>query len=77
LSGALLDGLEVAIPPSIASSLLSPLLLLESTVGAFTATGRDLTMPALLLIVGVLWTEGRRRRRPRPILDKAIAEIQQ
>lgn len=61
-SNLLLDGLELVIPPAVASSLLSPLLLLESVFGAFVATGRGLLIPGLLLVVGVLWTEGRRRR---------------
>ena len=62
LTSGLLDSLELAIPPAVASSLLSPLLLLESIFGAFVATGRGLLIPGLLLAVGILAAEGRRRR---------------
>jgi hypothetical protein len=62
LTSGLLDSLELAIPPAVASSLLSPLLLLESILGAFFATGRGLLIPGLLLVVGILAAEGRRRR---------------
>jgi hypothetical protein len=72
LSNLLLDGLELVIPPAVASSLLSPLLLLESVFGAFMETGRGLLIPGLLLVAGVLWTEGRRRRD-----DVLIATITQ
>jgi hypothetical protein len=61
LSGHLLDGLEIVISPAAASSLVSPLLLFESLVGAFSETGRSLLIPGLLLVVGVLWAERRRR----------------
>lgn len=61
-SNTLLDGLEVAIPPTVASSLLSPVLLLESILRAFLETGRGLLIPGLLLILGMLWTDRRRRR---------------
>lgn len=71
-SAALLDGLELVIPPTVASSLLSPLLLLESIAGAFTETGRDLILPVLILIVGILWTEGRRRRYSGTLHDETM-----
>jgi hypothetical protein len=52
----------LVIPPAVASSLLSPLLLLESIIGAFLETGRGLLIPGLLLAVGLLWADRRRRR---------------
>jgi hypothetical protein len=62
LSDSPVDSLELVIPPAVTSSLLSPLLLLESIFLAFVATGSGLLIPGLLLLVGVLWTEGQRRR---------------
>lgn len=62
LSGVLIDDLELVIPPAVATTLLSPLLLVESIVNAFWRTGRDLLIPGLLLLVGVLWTDAQRRR---------------
>jgi hypothetical protein len=68
-SSTLLDGLELAIPPAVASSLLSPLLLLESILGAFLETGRGLLIPGMLLLLGLAWNEGRRRWGHRPSPD--------
>ena len=62
-SGVLLDGLEVVIPPTVATSLLSPLLLLESIAMAFVRTGLELLVPGLLLMLVVLWGDDRRRKR--------------
>lgn len=62
MSAKLVGALEVVIPPNVASALLSPLMLVEAIVSAFATTGRDLLMPALLLVAVILWTEGRRRR---------------
>ena len=67
LSTILLDGLELAIPPSVATSLVSPLLLLESLIGAFIETGRNLLLPGLLLAVAISWSEIRRRRQRREL----------
>ena len=61
-TSGLLDSLDLAIPPAVTSSLLSPLLLLQSIVGAFLATGQGLLIPGLLLLVGVLLMDRRRRR---------------
>ncbi|MCP4307591.1 MAG: hypothetical protein GY788_22510 [bacterium] len=63
LSRGLLESLELAIPPAVASSLLSPLLLVRSILGAFVATGRGLLIPGILLTIAFLLVGGRRRRQ--------------
>ena len=59
----LFEGLEVVIPPLAATALVSPLLLLEALLGAFFATGRDLLIPTLLLVIVSLWMANDLRRQ--------------
>ena len=63
MSGALITGLEVVIPPLVATALVSPLILLEALLGAFIDTGRDLVFPAIALLVVSLWLARDLRRR--------------
>ena len=70
MSAELFEGLDVVIPPLVASALLSPLILLEALVGAFVATGRDLILPGLILLMLALWM-ARDLRRNRNRLERA------
>lgn len=65
-SSALIDGLALVVPPAVAAVLLSPLLLLEALVATFAGTGRELLVPLVILVVGVAWIGGARRRDPSP-----------
>jgi hypothetical protein len=55
MSGALFEGLDVAIPPLVASAILSPLMIAEALLAAFLETGRELMIPSLLLLAGSIW----------------------
>lgn len=63
LSGTLFDGLELVIPPTVEAAILSPLLLLQSLFAAFTDAGRDLAVPALLLLLGAGFVANESRLR--------------
>ncbi len=65
MSAELFEGLDVVIPPLVVGALLSPLMLLEALVGAFVATGRDLILPALILLALALWMANDLRRHRR------------
>ncbi len=62
-SSMLLDGLELVIPPAAAAAVLSPWLLLEAFVGAFTDAGIELLLPGLLLSLGAAWVTSKSRLR--------------
>ncbi len=65
MSAELFEGLDVVIPPVVATALLSPLLLVEALLSAFVATGRDLILPGLLLLGVALWMANDLRRSRR------------
>ena len=65
MSAELFEGLDVVIPPVVATALLSPLVLVEALLSAFVATGRDLILPGLLLLAVALWMANDLRRSRR------------
>jgi hypothetical protein len=55
LSHALIEALELVIPPRVATAVVSPLLVLEALLRAFTDGGQVLAVPGILLLLGVGW----------------------
>jgi hypothetical protein len=55
LSHALIEALELVIPPRVATAVISPLLVLEALLRAFTDGGRVLAVPGILLLLGAGW----------------------
>lgn len=55
VSGLLLSGLEIVVPPAVADVLVSPLLVLEVLLRALTESGRAVVLPAAFLAVATGW----------------------
>ncbi|MGZ8784796.1 MAG: hypothetical protein ACXW1Y_04450 [Acidimicrobiia bacterium] len=61
LLGAFIDALGLVIPPFAATALVSPLLVLEAFVGAFTDGGQAILLPGVLLLLGAGWVANESR----------------
>jgi hypothetical protein len=62
LTGTLTNGLSVVLPPTVATAVLSPLIVFEVLLGTLVSSARSLVLPSLLLLISWVLLMPRRRR---------------